>query len=250
MNPAEPRDRFFVVGAYALGDRVLFAPDDARKISLVLRMSDGARVTVIDSAGAAWIARLATVDGALGATLEAALDRGVRELLTRITIAQAIPKGQKMDLIVEKVTELGAAALIPLRSARVTGDHTGEHKRERWERIARSAALQSGRHAIPQVLPEFHWDALLATFPQYDRIYIPYELVEPTPLRETFERVVQGGVGSVLFIVGPEGGFAASEIAAAVAAGAQPISLGARILRTETVALVVLAAFTYALGEL
>ena len=93
------------------------------------------------------------------------------------------------------------------------------------------------------------WNALLATFENYDRVFVPWELAEPSPLRAVFERDLDGA-SSVLVVIGPEGGFAADEVERARDAGAKAISLGRRILRTETAALVVLAALLYARGEL
>jgi 16S rRNA (uracil1498-N3)-methyltransferase len=245
---ASLRDRFFVEGVHAIGERVALASDDARKIATVLRGRSGDRVQVIDSSGSAFAATLAVDGAAVFATLDERLERGARESGVRLTVAQAIPKGQKMDLIVEKATELGVAAIVPLRSERVTGDRTGEHKTERWQRIARSAAQQCGRTIVPTVAPVAGWDELLATFPAYDRVYMPWELADVRPLREVFDADAPH-IASALFLIGPEGGFAAHEVERAAAAGALPISLGTRILRTETVALVVLTAFAYARGE-
>ncbi len=246
---ASLRDRFFVAGVHAPGERVAFAPDDARKIATVLRARAGERVQVIDSAGSAFAATLILEGAVVAATLDEPLARGAREAGARVTIAQAIPKGQKMDLIVEKATELGVAAIVPLRSDRVAGERTGEHKSERWQRIAKSAAQQCGRTAIPAVAPVASWDELLATFGTYERVYLPWELTDVRPLRETFERDAPQ-IATALFVIGPEGGFSAHEAERALAAGAQALSLGARILRTETVALVMLAAFAYARGEI
>jgi 16S rRNA (uracil1498-N3)-methyltransferase len=246
---ASLRDRFFVEGVRALGERIAFAPDDARKLATVLRAREGERVEVVDSAGNAWAATI-VLDGAqVGAMLDERLARAPRELGARIAIAQAIPKGSKMDFVVEKATELGVAELIPLRSERVAGDHTGAQKVDRWQRLARAAAQQSGRSVVPTVTAPTDWDALLARFPSFERVYIPWELADPAPLRDAFEADA-ARLGSVLFVIGPEGGFAADEVARARTAGAVPLSLGARVLRTETAALVVLAAFAYARGEL
>jgi 16S rRNA (uracil1498-N3)-methyltransferase len=243
------RDRFFVEGVHAVGDRVAFASDDARKLATVLRKRSGDRVQVVDSGGIAFGATL-DVDGRdVGATLDELLDRGAVETALHITIAQAVPKGQKMDLVVEKATELGAHAIVPVRSARVIAHDTSPAKVERWRRIAKSAAQQSGRLRVPDVADVHDWDALLATFARYDRVYVPWELAEPAPLRDVFEREL-AGARSVLIVIGPEGGFSADEVERARAAGALAISLGRRILRTETAALVVLAALLYARGEL
>jgi len=246
---ASLRDRFFVEGVHVLGESVAFAADDARKIATVLRGRTGDRVQVVDSAGSAFAASL-DVDGALVvATLDERLERGARESPVRLAVAQAIPKGQKMDLIVEKATELGVAEIVPLRSERVVGERTGDRKTERWQRLAKTAAQQCGRTVIPAVAPIATWDNLLATFGSYDRVYIPWELADVRPLRDTFDADAPR-VASALFVIGPEGGFSANEVERAVAAGAVAISLGTRILRTETVALVVLTAFAYARGEL
>ncbi len=248
------RDRFFVEGVHAVGDVVAFAADDARKLATVLRKRSGDRVQVVDSGGVAFGATLDVEsrdgrDVRVRATLDERLDRGDAETALRVTIAQAVPKGQKMDLVVEKATELGAHAIVPVRSARVIGHDTSAGKVERWRRIAKSAAQQSGRVRIPAVADVHDWDALLATFARYDRVYVPWELAEPAPLRAVFEGA-PAGAGSVLVVIGPEGGFSADEVQRARDAGATAVSLGRRILRTETAALVVLAALLYARGEL
>ena len=246
---ASLRDRFFVEGVRTLGESVAFSADDAHKIATVLRGRTGDRVQVVDSAGSAFSAVLDVSGTTVFATLDARIERGARESPVRLTVAQAIPKGQKMDLIVEKATELGAAAIVPLRSDRVVGERTGDHKIERWQRLAKTAAQQCGRSVIPVVAPIAAWEQLLATFGSYDRVYIPWELARVRALRETFDADAPR-IASALFVIGPEGGFSSHEVERAVAAGAVAVSLGTRILRTETVALVVLAAFAYARGDI
>jgi 16S rRNA (uracil1498-N3)-methyltransferase len=246
---ASLRDRFFVEGVHVVGESVVLARDDARKIATVLRGKSGDRVQVVDSGGSAFAASIEVHDGSVTALLAESLQRGARESGARLTIAQGIPKGSKMDLIVEKAVELGAAAIVPLRSDRVVGERTGDHKHERWQRIAKSAAQQCGRTVVPGVAPVYSWDELIATFASYERVYLPWESADVRPLRDTFEADART-IASALVIVGPEGGFSSGEVDRAIAAGALPISLGTRILRTETVALVVLAAFAYARGEL
>ncbi|GAC1403754.1 MAG: 16S rRNA (uracil(1498)-N(3))-methyltransferase [Candidatus Velthaea sp.] len=243
------RDRFFIEGTHTVGERVRLPADDARKIATVLRKQTGARIRIVDSAGVAFAATLDVAGKAVHATLDEMLERAQIEGAARIVIAQAIPKGQKMDFIVEKATELGASAIVPLRSSRVVGERTGDHKIERWQRIAKAAAQQSGRLQIPAIAPIADWDSLIATFKEYDRVYIPWELAAAAPLRDRFEAEARTAE-SILVIVGPEGGFSHDEVARAQAAGASAISLGMRILRTETAALVVLAALLYARGEL
>jgi 16S rRNA (uracil1498-N3)-methyltransferase len=243
------RDRFFVAGVHAQGDRIAFAADDAHKLRSVLRKRTGDRVEVVDSGGAAYTALLEISQRAVAARLEAPLDRPAVETRLRVTLAQALPKGQKMDFVVEKATELGVRAIVPVRSARVIATETSDAKRERWQRIAKSAAQQSGRTVVPEIGPIVSWDTLLTTFASYDRVYVPWELAPPVPLRDVLARSAHDAE-SILFVIGPEGGFAADEIARATAAGATVISLGRRILRTETVALVLLSALAYERGDL
>ena len=243
------RDRFFVEGVHAAGTRVALAADDARKVVTVLRKRSGDRVQVVDSGGTAYAATLDVAGRDVYAVLDEPLARGDPESSLAITLAQAVPKGAKMDLIVEKTTELGVHAIVPVRSARVIGGETSSAKIERWRRIARSAAQQSGRTHIPDVAGLHDWRALLDTFPRFDRVYIPWELADPAPLRDVFERETRE-LRSVLVVIGPEGGFSAEEVERARVAGALPISLGRRILRTETAPIAVLAALLYARGEL
>ncbi len=244
-----PRDRFFIAGEHAAGERVALASDDARKLVTVLRRQNGDRVQVVDGTGSEFSALLEVDGKTVHALLGSAAARGASETAARIVLAQAIPKGQKMDFIVEKATELGVAAIVPLRSARVAGERTGDHKQERWQRIARSAAQQAGRSLVPHVEPVVDWAGLRATFGAYGRVYIPWEGAHAVPLRSRFESEAVTAA-SILIVIGPEGGFSSREVDLAQAAGALPISLGARILRTETAALVVLAALLYARGEL
>ncbi len=244
-----PRDRFFTPDVHAPGERVALGPDDARKLRTVLRRQSGDRIELVDGRGVTFAARL-DVDGkAVHALLEGPLESAAVETGARIVLAQAVPKGPKMDVIVEKATELGVSAIVPLRSDRVVGERTGEHKHERWQRIAKSAAAQSGRALVPRIEPEMSWDALRSSFGTFSRVYLPWEGAGAGPLRDRFEAEA-AGAASVLIIIGPEGGFSAAEAAAATAAGAASISLGGRILRTETAALVVIAAWLYARGEI
>ena len=242
------RDRFFVEGVHAPGDRVAFAADDAHKLRNVLRKRSGDRVEVVDSAGAAFAASLDVDARAVTAQLEEPLMREGAEPALRVTLAQAIPKGHKMDFVIEKATELGVERIVPVRTARVIASDTNAAKVERWRRIAKSAAQQSGRTHVPGVEDIVSWDALLASFAGFDHVYVPWELAPPLPLREAFAH--DADARTVLLAIGPEGGFAADEIARARDAGATVVSLGRRILRTETAALVVLSILAYERGDL
>jgi 16S rRNA (uracil1498-N3)-methyltransferase len=235
--------RFFVEGVRAVGDRVAIGGGDARKIVTVLRLSEGDRIELIDSAGTRFEARLHVDGSAVSASLV-----GVRpdqpQAALSIDVAQAVPKGQKMDFVVEKATELGARAILPFYSERTIAHATGTEKLERWIRLARTAAQQCGRASVPYIRQPVAFQRLLDEFPTYDAVLFPWEVASPQPLRDTLPPLLSA-TRSALVVVGPEGGFSHAEAEAARERGAHLLWLGRRILRTETAAMVLLAILEY-----
>lgn len=216
---------------------------DAHKIVAVLRLRDGDAIEVVDSAGMAFAAQLALDNGAVEAALLATCG-DVEPERRIIDVAQAVPKGQKMDFVVEKTTELGAHAILPFYSERSVVHDAGPGKLERWRRLAKAAAQQCGRREVPAIEEPLDFAALVRRFDGYDRVLFPWELAERIPLREGLPDLL-AGVQRVLVVIGPEGGFAHGEAEEARAAGAQLVWLGRRILRTETAAMVLLAILEY-----
>jgi 16S rRNA (uracil1498-N3)-methyltransferase len=235
--------RFFIEGLHRSGDCVEIGGGDARKIRRVLRLRNGDAVEVIDSAGTAFTAAV-EIDGTrvranLSKELEPAEDRV--EASARFDVAQALPKGQKMDFVVEKVTELGAEAILPFSCERAVVRLAANTKVERWRRLAESAALQCGRRCIPQVAePLKSFEALLERFDEYDAVLFAWELAPRIALSDTLPDLLNGA-GRVLLVLGPEGGFTHDEAAAAQARGAALVWMGPRILRAETAAVAFLA---------
>ncbi|HEY5339856.1 MAG TPA: RsmE family RNA methyltransferase, partial [Candidatus Aquilonibacter sp.] len=165
----------------------------------------------------------------------------------RIDVAQGIPKGAKMDYVVEKLGELGVHVLIPLCSERTIAGDVSPAKLERWRRLAQGASAQSGRNDILEVTPPLSLAELLVRMPGYDAVLFPWEAAAPEPLRERLPGLI-AGASRVLVVVGPEGGFSHAEAEAAASAGAALISLGSTILRTETAALATVAILRYERG--
>jgi 16S rRNA (uracil1498-N3)-methyltransferase len=227
---------------------VSLAGADARKVTLVLRRRTGDEVEICDSAGSAFVARLRVERDEVGAVLERAL-AAPPERSIEVVLAQALPKGQKMDFVVEKATELGVSRIVPLVTERTIGAAERTGKTERWRRLAQTAAQQCGRRDVPEIEQPVAWDALLERLGEVDVALVPWELAEPVPLRDCLPGLLLGA-RSVLVAIGPEGGLAHSEAERAGASGAHLISLGRRILRTETAALVTCSAIFYAAGEL
>ena len=237
--------RFFVAGTHAVEETVAVADADAHKIRDVLRLRAGDEIDVIDSSGTVFRARLNRVDGRVDATLERPIELPADTDALTIDVAQGIPKGQKMDFVVEKLTALGVSTIIPFTSERAVVRDPGDAKLERWRRLAQTAAQQSGRRTIPAVADPLAFDDVLERYGRYDVVLFPWEVAAGGPaLRETLPSLVTGA-RRVLVVVGPEGGFSHVEAERARDAGAQVISLGGRILRTETAALVVVTILQY-----
>ncbi|MGZ3506288.1 MAG: RsmE family RNA methyltransferase [Vulcanimicrobiaceae bacterium] len=241
--------RFFVEGTHAPGDTVAFHGADAHKIANVLRLREGDAIDVIDSAANVFTAVLSPADSieerrSVRAILGELRSAGIEPRTLRVTIAQGIPKGQKMDFIVEKLTELGVAQIVPFESERSVVVGSSANKVERWRRLAKTAAQQCGRLDVPEISHPIGFAELLSRFASFDCVLFPWELAGSAPLRQTLPPLIEGA-RRVLVTIGPEGGFSHAEADAAKAAGAHVISLGSRILRTETAGIALLAVLDY-----
>jgi 16S rRNA (uracil1498-N3)-methyltransferase len=156
-----------------------------------------------------------------------------------------------MDFIVQKVTELGVNAIIPVKSERAQRWSAGERgasRLKRWERIAQEAARQSGRNLVPHVSPPADFSQLLANQKGTELKLICWEEEDGGSLRTALAEQV--GSRQACVLIGPEGGFSTHEVEQATAAGFQCISLGQRVLRTETAAITVISLLQYELGDL
>ncbi|HVA27787.1 MAG TPA: 16S rRNA (uracil(1498)-N(3))-methyltransferase [Candidatus Baltobacteraceae bacterium] len=236
--------RFFVADAHEIGDGLVIDGGDAHKIVNVLRLHDGDEIEIADSAARIFRASIQLDERSVRATL--------RELVTKqpiapsitIDVAQGIPKGAKMDFIVEKLSELGVASIVPLESERTIVRDLGGNKLERWRRLAKTAAAQSGRADVATIAEPVRLETLFARFATYDAVLFPWELAQAPPLREALPPLI-ADARRILVIVGPEGGFSHAEAEMAMQAGAHVVSLGSQILRTETAALVLLSVLRY-----
>ena len=228
--------RFFVEQTHEVGDVVPIAGSDAHKILHVLRLRGGDTIELVDSAAQLFEATLQIDADRVAARLERVCERGGASVVV-VDVAQGVPKGQKMDFVVEKLTELGVSSIVPLYSERTVVRDVGASKLERWRRLALTAAQQCGRTEVPAIADPVGFDDLLARMPSYDVVLFPWEVAEPQALRERLPGMLENA-RRVLVVVGPEGGFSHGEAERARASGAHLISLGSRILRTETAALV------------
>ena len=173
------------------------------------------------------------------------------ELPASISLFQGLPKGDKMEFIIQKAVELGVHEVIPVASRRCVvklDEKKAKNKVARWQGISESAAKQSKRMIVPQVRPVMKYEEALEYARSLDMILIPYELAKG--MKHTRELVASIRPGqSVGIFIGPEGGFEEEEVKKAVEAGAEPITLGRRILRTETAGMTVLSILMYLMEE-
>jgi len=251
--------RYFVTPAQFAGDRVEITGDDARHITKVMRGKLGDKFIVSDGESREALVGIEEMDGACvhAAVIEELEMKNEPRLA--VTIAQSLPKGDKMETVIQKCTEIGAVSFVPFLSERtiVQYDAKKEGKRlERWRKIAKEAAEQAHRNRIPSVEQPLSWKQLLATFPAYDAAYFCYEKEEGSQIGDALKPFVERALqeplsrASLLLVVGPEGGFTEEESRAAEAAGAVSVGLGRRILRCETAGMAALVCALYESGEM
>lgn len=173
------------------------------------------------------------------------------ELKSRIYLFQGLPKADKMELIIQKAVELGAFEVIPVETRRCVvklDAKKAEKKVARWQQISESAAKQSKRMLVPHVHDIMTFKEALSYAGELDMLLIPYELAKGMEETRKILQEISPGQSIGIFI-GPEGGFEEAEVEAAVLAGARPITLGHRILRTETAGLAILSVLMFQLEE-
>ena len=243
--------RFFAEPGQIGEKEIVITGADVNHIRNVLRMRTEEEVLIADGQGAEYRCKLTDLgENEVRAQILWKLD-GNAELASAITLFQGLPKSDKMDLIVQKCVELGVARIVPVSTKRavVKLDAKKEQTRlKRWNTISESAAKQSGRGVIPEVSGVMSFEKALEEAKKLDVLLIPYERAEH--MAET--RRVMGEIRpgqSVGIFIGPEGGFEESEVEEAVTAGAKAITLGKRILRTETAGLAVMSMLSYLLEE-
>lgn len=241
--------RFFSDMLAPVGECFPLTGEDARHIALSLRMHTGDEITVSDGEGNDALCTLEEIAPTAVLCRVLSVAPSESELPVEVRLYQGCPKGDKLELIVQKATELGVSAIIPFVSRRcVSRPKAEKHDRmtERLARIAREAAGQSGRGKLPTVCAPLSFSAALADAASCDRILFCYEDEKTLSLRTVLEEAREAGVGSIAVFVGSEGGFASEEAEEAKKAGALSVSLGRRILRAETAPLFALAAVGYA----
>lgn len=220
---------------------------DVNHMKNVLRMKPGEQVEISDGDGLRYICVIENfADECVHLRIED-VEADAVELPSKIYLFQGLPKSDKMELIVQKAVELGAFEVIPVVTKRAVvklDEKKAAKKVQRWNTISEGAAKQSGRSIVPKVHDVLSYAEALEYARQMDVRLIPYEKASGMEVtRQAVETILPGQ--SVAVFIGPEGGFEEAEVEQAEEAGALPVSLGKRILRTETAGLAVLSVLMY-----
>lgn len=222
---------------------------DLNHMKNVLRMKPGEEVLISDGTGKDYNCQVKEYGAEEGILVILSENADSRELPSRIWLFQGLPKSDKMEVILQKAVELGAAGVIPVatRNAVVKLDaKKAEAKIRRWQAIAESAAKQSKRMLIPNVHQVLTFKEALKYAESMDIRLIPYELARGMLETKEILSAIQPGQSVGIFI-GPEGGFEEKEVETAISEGVKPITLGRRILRTETAGLAILSVLMFQL---
>ncbi|MDO4789076.1 MAG: 16S rRNA (uracil(1498)-N(3))-methyltransferase [Johnsonella sp.] len=234
---------FFVKPEQIFEGRARIEGEDHKHISRVLRMKPGEELMISDGSDWDYLCRIESI-GEEEILLKIEEENiSPKELPSKLFLFQALPKSDKMELIIQKAVELGVYEIIPFISRRVIvklDEKKIRSKLQRWRAIALSAAKQSGRSIIPEIKEPMDFQAALCYAKDFDRKLIPYELADDIRASANLLSSIKKNENIAVFI-GPEGGFEKGEIEAAKDRGFEAITLGGRILRTETAGFVILS---------
>ncbi len=263
--------RFFVWKEDIKNHQAVIKGEEFRHLSKVLRLTSGDAVTIFDGEGREYLGNILTVGKE-----EALVEIGEPLFLSRespleVWLVQGIPKGEKMEMIIQKATELGVRGIIPLKTQRCVVKLEGkkeEERRKRWQKVAVEAAKQCRRALVPEVLSPCSITNFLTGLPQERHLFVPWEeggvSIKEVLTAQPLSPVIRSASGflseseskfgsvpvPVYLVIGPEGGLAAEEVDQMKNYGGIPLTLGPRILRTETAGLAALAVVMFAWGDL
>ncbi len=245
-------NRFFVDDPGAFSDRsVVITGEDVNHVKNVLRLKENDELIVSDGRGRDYHCRISGITNEEVVADICDICDNFSELSTEITLFQGFPKGDKMELIIQKTVELGVTRIVPVMTKRTVvklDDKKAKKKTERYNMIAESAAKQSGRGMIPEVTMPVSFAEAVSMAEKLDMNIIPYEEAEGVEYSRNIIKSIKGKKSLGIFI-GPEGGFAREEVEKALDAGALAITLGHRILRTETAGMAVISIIMFELEE-
>lgn len=240
--------QFFVESEQVSSDRIHIYDGDVNHIKNVLRMKGGERIRISDKSGCSYFCHIESMDDQEVIAIIDEKDELGTELPNKIYLFQGLPKGDKMELIIQKSVELGVFQIIPVSMRNCVmklEEKKAPNKIARWNTIAESAAKQSKRTIIPEVTMPMTYKQAMAMASEMDVVLLPYENERGMQATREIIGAIEPGQSIAIF-VGPEGGFAKDEIEG-LKDSVHKISLGRRILRTETAGLATLSMLVYEL---
>lgn len=242
---------FFINSKEIINNQIIITAALLRHIK-VLRLGKGDRMWVGDERRRRYFIELTDIDKkmAVGRILETKESSNLSSV--EIIMVQSILKGEKMDQLIQKSTELGAARIIPVISERtiVKIKEGAAGKEERWQRIAKEASQQCGRWDIPRVGPLRRFEDAFNDIKDVALALILWEGEHINKLRDILRGRAQAGIKNICLLVGPEGGFTREEVKFAMEKGFIPVSLGDLILRAETAAITIISVVQYEFGNI
>ncbi len=244
--------RFFISGVLTGQKTAAVKGADLRHISKVLRLGPGDEIGLVDTAGREFAARIREITGK-EAFCDIITERAVvTEPPVEVVLYQGLPKGDKMDLVIQKGTEVGVSRIVPVICERTIvklDERKAAGRHARWQRVAEEAAKQSRRTVVPVVTEPLTFAGAVSQIPSDVLGILPWEEEQSVGIKDVLKGSGLTGKRAAVFI-GPEGGFTPEEARLARSAGVLTVSLGPRIMRTETAGIVTAAIILYELGDL
>ena len=243
-------NQFFIEPSAVADNKITITGEDVNHIVNVLRMRKGESLQLVESvSGLTYYADIESMDQDRVVCVIQDVQSESRELPVKVTIYQGMPKSDKLEFVIQKCVEMGAVRIVPVNMKRsvVKLDQSKTAKKcARWNAIAESAASQSKRGVIPEVAEPMPLKEAIEDAGSCGAILLPYELAKGIDeTRKILSEIKDSGTDSIAVFIGPEGGFDETEVKEITEAGGRMITLGSRILRTETAPIAILAWITY-----
>ncbi|MDD3223848.1 MAG: 16S rRNA (uracil(1498)-N(3))-methyltransferase [Clostridium sp.] len=244
--------KFFSDENCTVGNNINIKGEDVKHIYKVLRLKEGEIVNINNCRGEEFTAEIVYIDKTKVTCKIISKSDINNESKLKIYLFQGMPKSSKMDLIVQKNTELGVSSVTPVITERVIVKNSlGDNKKiERWNKIALEASKQSKRSLIPKVNEAVDFNNMISEIKNYDLVVVPYENKKEFGIKALKAKLKDKEITNCAIVIGPEGGFEESEIEMLKEIGAEIVTLGPRILRTETAGFTCTALIMYELGDI
>lgn len=246
--------KFFVTQDQVNQEYVSIQEEDFNHIKNVLRLTVKEQIEVTNiTIGITYVCELEQIQEKSIMCKIIEQKEASRESKITLTIFQGLPKAEKLETIIQKTTELGVSQIIPVEMKRCIvklEEKAKQKKVERWNKIAEVAAKQSKRERIPKINTPIPFSKVYEKIPEYDIVLIAYEEEKENSIKQILQQVKQNQCPSIAVIVGPEGGLEQTEVQQAIEHGAKAVTLGKRILRTETAPIALSSIIMYEFDEM